>query len=277
VVAYALRNAVAQQACLTPSAWPDMWGTIADPVRRFLAMLERVSRVPELAWRTELLLSAPRLRQPHPPGRSAVCVELTRPIQSVEVASGVLQLVCVGMLEGEALGLIDLPICDRAVQSSVIADAAAERWYWRALKVFLERRGLIAPGAGRDATWNALMLELWDGRAERALRAGRRSAVGQRFEVNVSEPLPELDFHGAEVDVIVRAGGRTVDVVRVSGKRRRISPETLRDAIDVAFGPKLHIAVAREALIGTDLRDPPPLRELLAHAADKRASSAELP
>lgn len=115
-------------ACTLPSAWGELWPACEQPLDEFVAALERQANATGLARRVRVSLErlvVPRCTGERPltvGSTHAVTVEVTAPLLDVVVPRGAQRLQCRVELEGEALGDLELPVCDGQVPRHVLAD-----------------------------------------------------------------------------------------------------------------------------------------------------------
>ena len=121
-----------------------MWPEVAGDLYAFLTTLEQQSGSWQLARRSLLALERLTLDTSHAPrpftrGRThAVAVEITQPIDGIQVSGQVERVHCALMAEGERIGAVLLPVCDGVVSARVLADAIAARFAWPILGRFFD-------------------------------------------------------------------------------------------------------------------------------------------
>lgn len=126
-----------------PTAFIELWHSVKATIRERLNDLEARSQTSKLALQTlqtleRLILgivpSFPQtLELTH-----AIRVEVTQPIPEFSVSSSIQRLYCRVEIEGDRLGIIELPICDGRVSSSVLKDAIAHQFNWVILGHYLK-------------------------------------------------------------------------------------------------------------------------------------------
>ncbi len=208
-----------------------------------------------------------------------LAVECCEPLSDVRTDADV--VLCDLLLEGKALGPLELPVCDNIVPALVLADAIAARYAWPILRGFFALDAYPARGLSDHATdhdrvgWEVFLQELW-GCPEAAsegvfydptasLAESGVKAVAGRAAIEVSVELPALDASEAEVVVEYRVGGAAIGIARLSGSRR-IGAGELRSVVTVGGGFELCRVAVREGLLGAPLMGAS-LRERLADAA----------
>lgn len=144
IVAVSLFEAAILPICQSPSAWYTLWTSLEQPIHAFLLALEAQAQAPRLVYRTlrklESLILEHAIDRPLTLGNThAICVEITEPIKAVTAPPLADRLQCAVELEGERLGILELPIFDGFILGSVLADAIASRFAWMILKRFFER------------------------------------------------------------------------------------------------------------------------------------------
>ncbi|HYG62806.1 MAG TPA: glycosyltransferase [Thermoanaerobaculia bacterium] len=132
---------------LPPESWLDLWPEVEGSLGALLALLGRRTSTPAFARRTRRVLE--RLILEHAPAPTAggttlgstrvEPVEITEPFQDITVPISVDRLHARVLLEGEPLGSLELPVCDRVVPAAVLADAVAAEYAWQILGRFIER------------------------------------------------------------------------------------------------------------------------------------------
>jgi peptidoglycan/xylan/chitin deacetylase (PgdA/CDA1 family)/SAM-dependent methyltransferase len=277
-------------ACTLPSAWGELWPACEQPLDEFVAALERQANAPGLARRARVSLErlvVPRCTGERPltvGSTHAVTVEATAPLLDVVAPRGAQRLQCRVELEGDALGDLELPVCDGQVPRYVLADAISARYYWTILGEFFANTVYAERKVGEDAAidphdevgWTVFLQELW-GRpgwsAERfydghAAEPGARLAHAEDgwLTVEASDELPDVELGDETVQVVFTVGGAAIALVPISGSAGR---GRLRAALTRATGTELCQVAVREGLLGAPLGGPC-LRERLAAAAEER-------
>jgi peptidoglycan/xylan/chitin deacetylase (PgdA/CDA1 family)/GT2 family glycosyltransferase/predicted TPR repeat methyltransferase len=141
-VAHSLFLAALLPESRPPSYWTTLWPAARASVTAFLEELEEVSGTRELARRAaraleHLVLLHADVAEPLVVGTTLVVpLELTASIVDVETVAAVERLVCAVRLEGDAIGTLELPVCDGHVPAGVLADAAADQFGWTVLGRF---------------------------------------------------------------------------------------------------------------------------------------------
>jgi hypothetical protein len=200
---------------------------------------------------------------------------------------GAQRLQCRVELEGDALGDLELPVCDGQVPRHIVADAISARFHWPILGRFFANTVYAQREVGEDGAptadahdevgWTVFLQELW-GRpgwpAERFYDAygaepGLRLApAGDGWlTVEASDELPDVELGDETVEVVFTVGGAAIALIPISGSA---GPGRLRAAVTRATGTELCQAAVREGLLGAPLGGGPGLRERLAAAAKER-------
>lgn len=128
-----------------PTAWHELWLDWEPNLHRFLQALESHSRSPGLCRRVcvvleRLVLAEADDRLPLTIGSThGRCIEVTEPISDVLLDPAVERLYAAVKLEGEPIGVVDLPVCDGMVPARVLADAIAAQHYWPILGLFFNK------------------------------------------------------------------------------------------------------------------------------------------
>ena len=145
-VAEHLAEAVPVGACRPPADWATLWRSAERRIHAFLLALERQAAAPGLARRARVELERLAIarstgERPLTLGASrSIRLDLSAPIADViDPEGGEERLLAEVELEGERMGMVELPFCDGLVASAILADASASRFYWRILRRFFER------------------------------------------------------------------------------------------------------------------------------------------
>jgi peptidoglycan/xylan/chitin deacetylase (PgdA/CDA1 family) len=85
--------------------------------------------------------------------------------------------------------------------------------------------------------------------------------------IEVSQDLPDIEFAGQSLDVVLTVGGVALGVVSVPVKENIVRAHELRVALTAASGLELCRAAVREGLLGWPIAGPGSLRTRLAAAA----------
>ncbi len=298
-----------------PVAWSELWPASERPVGEFLVALEAHSQssglVRRVASRLErMILEQAPLPRPLTIGTThGIRIEITEPIPDLELGDPIERVHCIIAVEGEPLGTLELPVCDRVVPAYVLADAIAAQFAWPILGRYCERtiyRNLIAKPSPDgvslyqgseclatalpdDATtfwrqahdqigWTIFLQEIW-GRSD--IRVGTDPLAANRaadacLALELSEPLPNVAASGA-LKIIPMVGGVALGVVPIDARGDVVAAEELRAAITAASGFELCRAAVREGVLGRPLATPASLRARLAEAAARRCTSTPVP
>ena len=141
-VATSLFQAPLIPLCKKLTDWRELWLDLEVPMITFLEALEAHTQAVGLARRTVGYLEMMILRElpasfPLTIGRThAIHLEVTEPIPSLTLPPVVERLHCYLVLEGEKLGLLELPVCDGWVPDVVLKDAIAAEYAWPILGRF---------------------------------------------------------------------------------------------------------------------------------------------
>jgi peptidoglycan/xylan/chitin deacetylase (PgdA/CDA1 family) len=253
------------------ASWPELWDRRRGEVEGLLGEIEALTGSPRLRARVLRLLEGRILAAAGSGVRVGAMekrrIELTAPIEAIEGDSA--RVLLEATVEGEVLGVIELPVCDGAILARVVADAAAAAFGWRVLEAFFDRNG-----SRGDDTWLTFLQELWERRdwtleqfytpSDLARGGGTEPAAGAAFEV--SDDLRPLTLAGS-TDLRLTIAGHDLGVLRVD--RRGVAEEgEVVAAVTEAVGAELATAAAREALLGRPLdEEPATLRARLRQAA----------
>lgn len=200
-------------------------------------------------------------------------VDITAPLADLEIPAEI-ELVRVSVLvSGDHLGKIELPACDGRIPAGVLADTVAAGCAWSILGLFLERMAGLDQEELDRRGWLLFLREVWGKpdwpeawfyEAPAAPEPAPLRRVSRRWTaVEVSDPLPDLEGTGPELDVAFTVGGVTLGQVTVPVPIRSAE---LRVRLTIASGYELCRVAVREGLLGGPLAGPP-LRERLAAAA----------
>ncbi|HSR91736.1 MAG TPA: polysaccharide deacetylase family protein, partial [Gemmatimonadales bacterium] len=285
----------------------------------FLTTLEQQSGSWQLARRSLLALERLTLDTSHAPrpftrGRThAVAVEITQPIDAIQVSGQVERVHCAVMVEGERIGAVLLPVCDGVVSARVLADAIAALFAWPILgrffdatlyrelelrrtpggiSVCLSGAPLAAPIPDGTAVmperlhdhigWTLFLQELW---GLTGLPAGDFYNEGgsgnppppQRETawkvVELSDELPTFQTPDSAVTIEPRVGGVAMGLISVPSEGGRVTAGRLRSVITTETGLELCRVAVREGILGRPFEGGS-LRERLAEAAKARGPAA---
>jgi peptidoglycan/xylan/chitin deacetylase (PgdA/CDA1 family) len=319
-VAGCLFSSAVLPRCLKPSDWVDHLDELGPAVDAFLAAAEEVTVSPGLATRVErrlqkrILGAAPRGSAIRIGSTAGHDQDVTSPIADLVLPEGVDRLVCRIALDGEALGVLELPVCDGYVPAPVLADAIAGELAWTVLARFLEhdvlpqlelhgagaeidvlrgetRVGRVPAGTAVESTvlhgavgWAVFLQELFD-RPTWPLRrfyvpAGRgRAQAGQRpsdAPIELSGELVPVALPPGRA-ALVTIGGAPVGAVRVHAGDGVVDPDVLIARAVRAAGVELAVTAVREGLLGTPFVPGPSLRSRLQAAAAGAGREAAAP
>jgi len=216
--------------------WPELWPRLQPLIDDFFVALEARAAVPGLARgaRNELERWIAQMASGVAPftvgGTHARRIEVTEPIGDVVVPDGAERLAAAVEIDGDRLGVVELPVIGGRVRGEVLADAIANEFAWTILgKVF---RGSVYPGleARRQRHRRTVyrgqvrLGDVWDDPAIADWREGLHDAVGwtvflqelwarptwpvERF-YDAGAPDPQA---GARTRIRVRSGPAIVEV-----------------------------------------------------------------
>jgi 2-polyprenyl-3-methyl-5-hydroxy-6-metoxy-1,4-benzoquinol methylase len=130
--------------CQPPTAWDKLWLRIEQHIKEFLFAFEKQSMSPGLAHRTifalqRLIFEHATTPRPFTAGTIyAIRVEVTVPISDIITPKTSERLHCNVEIEGNHVGMIELPICDGIVPSYILTDAIASEFAWQIIGKFFE-------------------------------------------------------------------------------------------------------------------------------------------
>ncbi len=297
--------------CLAPTDWPDLLDEIRRPLNEFLATLEQLSGVPALAQRAKRhidhrVLAEDTSRHARQRGSVFGCdVEITTPLEPIEVPPGVERVVVRAQLEGEPIGDVLLAPFDGEIPTAVIADALARsawpilgrlfaRTVYPRLRMQVDAEGtavirgdtVVAQGlppdieadteAFHDAVgWTIFLQELF-ARPEWApdqfydsasSLPGRGTAHWDEREIELAEQGRPFVASGLTTNVVIALGGVPLGVVRVRSRGGIVEPNDILRAACTASGFELARIAVREGVIGRPLLASDNLRSRLAETA----------
>jgi glycosyltransferase involved in cell wall biosynthesis/peptidoglycan/xylan/chitin deacetylase (PgdA/CDA1 family)/SAM-dependent methyltransferase len=292
-------------------AWDDLWPEVAADLSGFLTTLEQQSGSWQLARRSllvleRLTLDLSRAPRPFTRGRThAVAVDITKPIDGIQVSDQLERVHCAVMADGERIGEVVLPVFDGVVSARVLADAIAARFAWPILGRFFGatlyrelafrrtlggilicRDGAPLAASIRDEAavvperlhdhvgWTLFLQELWGLSPQAAAeiyQEGGSGAQSPRREagwkvVEVSDELPTFQTPDSEVTIEPRVGGVAVGLISVPSEGGRITSSRLRSVITTEAGFELCRVAVREGILGRPFEGGR-LRKRLAEAA----------
>lgn len=132
-------------AALPVSAWADRFGIVDPLLLRFLQALENRIQQKGLARSTYLHLTRMALKEatrdrPFTIGTlHAIRIEITEPLPDLVLPETIERLHCSVFVEGQPLGVLELPVVDGAVPADLLADAIAAEYGWTILQRFFVR------------------------------------------------------------------------------------------------------------------------------------------
>ena len=203
-----------------------------------------------------------------------VKVEVSESISDIDVPQIFDRLYCTIELEGVALGIIELPVCDGMVAGAVLADAIASQFAWPILDRFFQHNP-----ENPQFNWTLFLQQIWNRpnwleayfyNLETADEAPTISLDKDFIAVEVSEELPNLKVELSEIDVLVKVGGVAVGIVTVAVENNFVSAQKLRSTITQNSGFELCVACVREALLGKPLNGEMSLRSRLASCSQQK-------
>jgi len=205
-------------------------------------------------------------------------VEVTQPILDIEIPQIYDRLYCTIELEGVALGIIELPVCDGIVAGVVLADAIASEFAWPILDRFFRQNP-----ENPQFEWTLFLQAIWNRpnwleayfyNPETADEAFTINLDTDLIAIEVSEELPNIKVELSEIDVLIKVGGVAIGIITVAVENNFVSAQKVRSAITQNCGFELCIAAVREALLGKPLDCEMSLRSRLTSAAQKIANAA---
>jgi len=205
-----------------------------------------------------------------------VAVEVSEPISDIYTLQIYDRLYCTIELEGVALGIIELPVCDGMVAGVVLADAIASEFAWLILDRFFRQNP-----KNPQFEWTLFLQAIWNRpnwlseyfyNPEKADKSFTINLDRDLIAVEVSAELPNIKVKLSEIDVLVKVGGVAIGIVTVPVKNNFVSAQKLRSAITQNSGFELCIAAVREALVGKPLQGEMSLRSRLASCAQQRSN-----
>lgn len=265
------------------SVWSQIWPKVEANVETFLAAVESHVSSPGLARSVRHDLARRVLqdsKQPFPLTvglTHGVRLEVTAPLSDVRPPPGSERLWCSVELEGERIGVLELPVCAPVVPAVVLADAVADQFAWTILGRFFEKsvyRTQGAPGTSalHDAAgWDTMLGETWE---ESGIGDAPVVKENGWIPVEISAPLPDLRPADGETVIEVLVGGVTAGVFQLRPEDLKSAGAT-RTAVNDSLGYELCRAVVREALIGSPL-EPGGLRARLRAKAERQRQDVDV-
>jgi glycosyl transferase family 2 len=280
--AAAIIESAAIAAGRTHGEWGTLWAELRPSLDRFLAALEDRLQRPGLARAmvAEIQrLVLPFLSSPLPDavaGSHTMRVEITAPIQDVELSPDTERLQMLVLLEGATVGVLELPAPNVHVAASEIRQAIADAYAWRILGRVFDRTvngelratlvdQLWAPDPVL-VTWAMRVID----RIAASIRGnddGRHRGMPRPLVVEVGRRVPWFTFGARNIAAELRVANVPVAATEiVVGRARVLTAKTLRAALTGVAGDALARVVVRELLLGVPF-DRTPLRERLARRA----------
>jgi len=298
---------------VSPNGWPGIWPGARRHVAAFLAALEHTSGTPMLARRAtrelERMIVEAAALQDLTIGTTAIRrVEVISPIDDIVLPGEVERLIIAIAVQGEDIGVIELPVCDGIVPRAVVRDAIVAHHAWPILGRFFARtvyrsirltdgvawRGPLALASrlGPDVTidsaalhdaigWVVFLQELWgrpgwtleqfyDAPPDSPPRAG---TVPARI-VEASGEVPSIRSR-RPTSMAFTVGSAPVAVVHMPQSRAAWRPRSVIGVCTREGGYEMCRVAVREALLGASWDAPGSLRQRLAAAA-RRAPTLEI-
>lgn len=203
-------------------------------------------------------------------------VEVSQPILDIEIPQIYDRTYCTIELDGVALGIIELPVCNGMVAGVVLADAIASEFAWEIIKRFFQQNPENPP-----FEWTLFLQEIWNRpnwlseyfyNPETADEAFTINLDRDLIAVEVSAELPSIKVELSEIDVLVKVGGVAIGIITVTVEDNFVSAQKVRSAITQNCGFELCVAAVREALVGKSLQGEMSLRSRLTDAAQQRSN-----
>ena len=167
----------------------------------------------------------------------AVCIEITQPIKDIYVDSDKAErLYCILNLEGNELGRIELPVCDKLVSEWVLKDTIAAQFAWQILGRFFENTIYAKSPALTEGThksfedihnemgWLTFYRQLWnrpewemdafyDAEYEEAVTSARLDEADAIIEI--SRELPAINVSTKDFYSVYSIGGVAAGVINI--------------------------------------------------------------
>jgi len=264
------------------SDWHKHWTVIEEPLKNFLNHLENQIQSKGFAEQVSTWMERKIITenidpvQPLQIGKSvAVKIDIEESLQDLYVSAehffGIIQL------RGHTLGIIELEVSNNFLPVAFIKDEIATKFSWQILRHFFSMnvypalqttkdiaRGLLIEDEVHDKIgWEIFLQQVWrrpgwtetmfyDPLVTEKQKPGVIKA-GDEVHIEISEELPTLKTRASELKIIYYTGGVRVGETLCHVRRRHVSPQMLRAAINLHSGYELCRIVVREALIGQKL------------------------
>ncbi|TBR56728.1 hypothetical protein B4U84_28310 [Westiellopsis prolifica IICB1] len=302
--------------CPPLSEYHKFWQNLEAPINDFLTALENHLSATGLVHRARphmeriILEDAVKVRPVTVGNTHAIRVEVTEPIQDLLTPSSTERLHCTIELEGEWLGILELPVFDGIVFGRVLGDAIAAKFAWPILGRFFEHviypdfnikkelEGLaiqrdnlcLADGlpegeqfwtqAHEKVGWTVFLQEIW-GYSDWSQNVfyqqntvqketTKRLVVNDCLVVEVSDELFDVEVSGNSLNIVVTVGGAVIGGFIMPVQSGIVSAQKLRSTILLESGFELCRAAVREGLLGRSLTEKIPLRDRLVEVTAKR-------
>ena len=310
------------RTCPPLSEYHNFWESLEVPINDFLTALQNHLGVIGLVHRARpymeriILEEVVELRPVTVGNTYAVRVEVTEPIQDLLTPSSTDRLHCTIELEGEHLGILELPIFEGVIPSRFLADAIAAEFAWSILGRFFEHvlypnftiknelKGLaIQRGnlrltdelpesnqfwtqAHEQVGWTVFLQEIWGYPdwsqnvfyEQQAVQkeTTKRLVVNDYLVVEVSDELVDVEVSGNFLNIVVTVGGVAIGAFIMPVQSGIVSAQKLRVTILSESGFELCRAAVREGLLGRSLTKKISLRDRLAEVAAKQKAQDTL-
>lgn len=302
--------------CPPLSEYHKFWQNLEEPINNFLIALEKHLSTTGLVRRARsymeriILEEAVELRPVTVGTTDAIRVEITEPIQNLFPPLSTERLHCTIEIEGERLGILELPVCDGMVFGRVLADAIAAEFAWPILGRFFERmvypdftiqqkstgfaieRGNLCLAnelpqgkhfwtqAHEQIGWTVFLQEIWGcpdwskdtfyNQQVLQQETTKRQVANDYLVVEVSNEVVDVEVSGNSLDIVVTVGGVAIGAFTMPVQSEIVRAQELRATVLRESGFELCRAAVREALIGRPLIDKVSLRDRLAKVAARQ-------
>ncbi len=276
-----------------PSQWFQIWQQRSALIKSFLGELECRSQAPALALRAirqleRLIINATPLEQlPLALGYTyGVRLEVTHPITSMKLPSGLDRLIGQVEVQGHYLGSLERPACGEWVSEQVIKDGIADQFWWQILGHFYQQTVYPVGANHNQLGWVTFLRDLWNwpSGVERDFylstqvdpKAPHIQVDDNLIRVEVSEVLATYHAAGPSLSILVTVGGVGISYLACLGRPLQLSASDLRRAITTLLGIELGKVAVREALVGQCWSHVSSLRSRLMDQASQTNGSSLL-
>ena len=277
-----------------------VWGKMNHHAVEFLNTLEKKTKTFGLARRMQIIMERTILesctgKEPVNIGSTYGCsIEVSEPIADICVDAFIERIYCRVQMEGDFIGVVELPVCGNKVPEWLMKDAIAAKFAWQLLGRFYTHNVYKKNTIGDDILpentvprsidelhnetgWKIFLQQLWDlpdwemnQFYDPAHIVENREANGINIDtptVEISAEIPDFKVSEEHCIVTYSVGGILAGYVRVPAENNLVTAQATRAAINTTAGFELCRVCVREGLVGKGLNENVSIRQRLQTAA----------